>query len=109
MLTLAVIGVISAMVLQIIGAIRESAFDAQYQRNAQEIASVYAAGSSAGVNFLVPGDLAATVQNVIAGETVTTGPFSGKLFKVGAMPPDSVTGAMNFLELSDTMLIYKNE
>jgi prepilin-type N-terminal cleavage/methylation domain-containing protein len=109
LICLALIGAVSAMVIMSVPAVREHAFDVQYQRNAQEIATVYAAGNTAGVSFLIPGDLEATVREVIAGKTASHGPFQGKLFKVGTMPEDSISGALAYLDLQNDMLVYKGQ
>ena len=102
LVVIAVIGVIAAIAIPNIGNVNDAARQAAAKRNAQNIASVFNSGLAAGVNWAAT-DVDTAVTNVLAGKTATDGAFSGKTFKVGAIPTDDVPRLKSYLRWdSDT-------
>ncbi|MEM7600122.1 MAG: prepilin-type N-terminal cleavage/methylation domain-containing protein [Verrucomicrobiota bacterium] len=96
LVVIAVIGIIAAIAVPNIGRINDSAKDATYRRNAQNIASVFASAQAAGHDFSAAGTLAETaiITAIITGATIsdTDSPFNGTYFGVPGL--DS-TGAIS--------------
>lgn len=88
LVVIAVIGIIAAIAIPNIGKINDSAKDARKRRNAQSIASVFAAANAAGLDFATTpttaADEAGVIANVISGSTISeaTSPFNGATFSV---------------------------
>ncbi len=80
LVVIAVIGVIAAIAIPNIGNVNAAAKTARDQRNAQSVASVHASGSAAGVAWS-GANVAAVVDDVIAGRAAADGAFSGKTFR----------------------------
>ncbi len=112
LVVIAVIGIIAAIAVPNIGRINDSAKDATYRRNAQNLASVCASAQAAGLDFVgTSTDEAAIIKKVITGNTVTdAGPFQNTFFGVpGLNPTDAVSetkGAAKYLSVSNGMLQY---
>ena len=106
LMVLLLVTVLSGLALQSLPTIWESSLRAQYQRNAQEIASIFASAKAAGVDFTVPGDKRATVDKVVAGDTATTGVFKDKVFRLSGVSDDAIVGAMDFLDFDGDILTY---
>lgn len=77
------------------------------RRNAQTIASLAATASVAGADFVVAGDIPATVDNLVDGVAPTSGIFKGREFKLPPMPAAELTKAYTHLGWSGAELIYK--
>jgi prepilin-type N-terminal cleavage/methylation domain-containing protein len=106
LVVIAVIGVIAAIAIPNIGNLTSAAKTARDQRNAQSIASVYAAGTAAGVSWVTT-SASAAVDDVIAGKAPADGAFVGKIFRVPNLSGADLTAAKAHLTLStDGMLIY---
>ena len=85
LVVIAVIGIIAAIAVPNIGRINDSAKDATYRRNAQNIASVFASAQAAGVDFSASSTAEADIIDaIIAGATVSDAdsPFNGTYFGV---------------------------
>lgn len=110
LVVIAVIGILAAIAVPNIGKINDAAGDSKDRRNAQQLSSVCNAAQAAGLDFVVDGDLEATVQKVITGNTVSdsTSPFNGSYFGVPNLGGDEITDALDYLELNNGMLIYKS-
>ena len=115
LVVIAVIGIIAAIAVPNIGRINDSAKDATYRRNAQNLASVFASAQAAGVNFASASTVEADIINaVITGATVndTDSPFNGTYFGVpGLDATDAVSetaGAAKYLTYDATsgQLLY---
>ncbi len=115
LVVIAVIGIIAAIAVPNIGRINDSAKDATYRRNAQNIASVFASAQAAGINFASAStDEADIIQAIIAGATVNDNdsPFNGTYFGVpGLDATDAVSetaGAAKYLQwdTSSLQLLY---
>src|SRR6187401_2737428 len=76
LVVIAVIGVIAAIAVPQIGNLTSSAKTARDQRNAQSIASVFAAGSAAGVDWTIT-SASAAADDVVAGKAPLDGAFLG--------------------------------
>ena len=107
LVTMAIMGVVGAIGVAGFGGARQGAEDQKDRRNAQEIASMAAMANAAGAPFVVAGDEAATIANLVSGTTPTTGIFKGRVFRLPNMSAASITGAMRFLSLRDTELQYR--
>ncbi|MES2594273.1 MAG: prepilin-type N-terminal cleavage/methylation domain-containing protein [Verrucomicrobiota bacterium] len=77
------------------------------RRNAQTIASLASTASVAGADFVVAGDIPATVEALAQGTTPTSGAFKGREFKLPPMAEKEVTSALNYLNWSGSDLIYQ--
>jgi prepilin-type N-terminal cleavage/methylation domain-containing protein len=108
LMVIAIIGIVVNMALFAFGGARGGAEDVRDRRNAQEIATVAACAKAAGADFVVPGDEAATVQNLVAGAQAASGVFKGRTFKVPPMEEHAVAGAMKFLALHEAELVYQH-
>lgn len=103
----AILGVISAIAIFSFDRIhRDAAVDARDRRNAQQMVSLFQGGEAAGIKFLVAGDLEATVDKIIGGETATSGVFDGATFSIGELGEAEKQAAIKYLELSGGVLSY---
>ncbi len=102
LVVIAVIGIIAAIAVPNIGKINDSAKEAKNRRNAQSLASVFASAQAAGLNFYVDTDPTATLDAIIAGDTVTeAGPFQGTFFGVPNLSDDDRDAAQAYLNFAD--------
>jgi prepilin-type N-terminal cleavage/methylation domain-containing protein len=105
LVVIAVIGIIAAIAVPNIGRINDSAKDATYRRNAQNIASVFASAQAAGLDLSAGGTVneAGIIGAIITGATIsdTDSPFNGTYFGVpGLDSTDAVSetdGAAKYL------------
>jgi prepilin-type N-terminal cleavage/methylation domain-containing protein len=102
-----IIGVLVSLGVMAFGGQRDAVVRARNQRNAQELANIYAAAQVAGLDFLAAGNLDQTVQNVINGGVVPDGPFAGRTFSVPNLQAADATAAKDYLELRNNALLYK--
>ncbi len=102
---IAVIGIISAIAIPSISSINNSARDASARRNAQNITSIVASAQAAGLDFVVEGDLSATVAAVTTGDTVSGGVFDGTFFGL-PLSEEARNEALPFLDLQGGNLAY---
>lgn len=106
LVVIAVIGIIAAIAVPNIGRINDSAKDATYRRNAQNLASVFASAQAAGHDFSVGGTLneKKIIEGLVTGATINDAdsPFNGTYFGVpGLDVVDAVSetdGAAKYLE-----------
>lgn len=107
LVTIAIIGILVNLSMMFFGgSSNQVAVEQKDKRNAQEIANIAAMASAAGAHYLEPGDEAATIANLRVGCTPTTGAFRGRLFKISALGEKEIQGAMRYLALNDTDLMY---
>ncbi len=115
LVVIAVIGIIAAIAVPNFGRINDSAKDATYRRNAQNIASVFASAQAAGIDFSASSTAEADIIGaIIAGATVSDAdsPFNGTYFGVpGLDATDAVSetaGAAKYLQWdsSSRQLLY---
>ena len=100
------IGIMVAIVVPNMGRGNDYAA-ARNRRNAQEISAVCAAAQIAGVNLVVPGDVAATIRNILNGGTPTSGPFKGHKFGAMGLHEEDALKAIQYLQLQGTTLQYQ--
>ena len=107
MTVVAVMGVFAGVAIPLVAAPSKEHADKNRDRaNAHMIAEVFMAGQVAGVDFLVGGDLAGTVDRVVEGRTATSGIFAGTVFSVSGLGAEEKAGLVEFLEIRDGMLLY---
>jgi prepilin-type N-terminal cleavage/methylation domain-containing protein len=107
LIVLAIIGLIGAMAIpQLSSWYSSDAQDLRYRRNAQEIASVFAAAQAAGHDFEASGNLAQTIRNVVAGGSPAEGPFRNQIFAVPGLGEEDIEGVQRYLSLEKNVLCY---
>lgn len=110
LVVIAVIGIIAAIAVPSIGRINDSAKDATYRRNAQNLASVFSSAQAAGVDFASG---TSPTETTVIGATITGGsvsdalsPFNGTFFGLpGLNATDAVSetaGAAKYLSFDAT-------
>jgi prepilin-type N-terminal cleavage/methylation domain-containing protein len=109
LIVIAIIGVMGAMIFSAFGPSRKAAEDECYRRNAQQIASTAAMASAAGALFIIPNDATATIQNLVQGKSPSSGVFKGRVFKLPPMEDYQIQGALKYLALHNTELVYNHE
>ena len=76
-----VIGILASIAIPMITEMHDSAEDTKNRRNAQTIAMVCSSAQSAGLDFYVTGDKAATIQAIVTGGfVVEEGVFKSQYF-----------------------------
>jgi len=103
-----VIAFVTSMAIPVISSVRASAAESKDRRNAQHIASIFNASVPAGIEFLEPGDLAATIANVVEGQIVEdpSSPFFGLEFSLPGLSLQEQQSAARFLTIVGDRLIY---
>lgn len=109
LMTIAIIGILANVIMLSWGSASKEANDMKDRRNAQEIASLAAIANAAGAPFVVPDNEKATIENLAAGTTPNSGAFKNKEFKLPPLGTQSIEGAMRYLALNDTELVYRNQ
>lgn len=104
----ALLGIMTAIVVPALTS--SSRYEAaRNQRNAQEMTAICSAAQAAGLNLVVPGDLAATVRNILNGGSPLSGPFKDKHFGASGLTEPDALKAITYLKLQDTALLYQAE
>ncbi len=115
LVVIAVIGIIAAIAVPNIGRINDSAKDATYRRNAQNVASLFASAQAAGVDFASASAVEADIIGaIITGATVSDAdsPFNGTYFGVPGLDStgaiSETAGAAKYLQWDATsrQLLY---
>ena len=104
--TVAIIGILANLAMMALGGVTQGAEFQKDKRNAQEIATLAATANAAGASFVVAGDELATILNLRTGVSPTKGVFRGQIFRIPGVSDADITGAMRFLTLNDTDLVY---
>ncbi len=105
LMAVALIGILSAIAIPVLSG--KNTYDvARDRRNAQEMAGVSIAAQAAGLNFVVPGDLNATVRNILAGGSPTTGAFKGQSFRATGVAEADALRAATYLQINGSALQY---
>jgi prepilin-type N-terminal cleavage/methylation domain-containing protein len=103
LIVIAVIGIIAAIAIPSISGINDAAKKAKAQRNAQNLASTYAAAVAAGADNSTATTVASADGLIINGNVMTgTGAFAGKTFSVGTMSATDESDAEEFLTFDNT-------
>ena len=112
LVVIGVIGLVAAIAIPVTGRINDAAKDTKNRRNAQQLASVFAAAQAAGLNFYVVGDETATIKAIVKGGAVTKeGPFKDTFFGIPSLNDEDQVSAASYLEMNDgnSMLVFKTE
>lgn len=107
LLVVALIGILSNIALFALSGTSSKVDAVKNKRNAQTIASLAAAASAAGASFVVAGDVRATVANLQSGTAPASGVFKNRVFKLQPMEDEQIDGALPYLSVSDSELLYK--
>ncbi len=106
LLVVALIGIMCAIVVPTMTS--HSQYEAaRNRRNAQEMSAVCAAAQAAGINLVIPGDLQATIRNILAGGSPTAGVFKGQSFRATGINEDDAMKAVSYLQLQGSSLLYQ--
>ncbi len=113
LVVIAVIGIIAAIAIPNIGSINSAARTSTAQRNAQSVASVYAAALAAGCTTTqlgtTPADAVAALGG--AGKTPADGPFKTQKFAVPNLPASDTTEyseMLKHLETANGVVVYSS-
>jgi len=119
LVVIAVIGILAAVAVPNIGRINSAAEVSKDRRNAQQLASVFAAAQAAGYNFVdVLNDgtidenadsLAELLPLIALGGTVndTTSPFNGQFFGVPNLEGTELNAAAAYLSLNNASMTLR--
>ncbi|MEM7698613.1 MAG: prepilin-type N-terminal cleavage/methylation domain-containing protein [Verrucomicrobiota bacterium] len=106
LLVLVVIGVVSAVAFPSISKVNQGAVDTADQRNAQSLVSLFHTAEAAGVEFLEPGNVVLTLQNMAEGAYASEGISAGAWFGFRGLTEEQLNGAARFIQLTDQKLVY---
>jgi prepilin-type N-terminal cleavage/methylation domain-containing protein len=107
LVVIALVGIMASIGLAMIGGgSRETIEQVRDQRNAQEVASLTTAAMAAGAPVVTPGDMRATIQNLMEGTSPQSGYFSGTTFRLGHLRDEEITGALKYLEWRGDQPVY---
>ncbi len=108
LVVLAVVGILTAIAIVPFTAVtKERADQARDRQNAQNLVSMAQSGNAAGLDFIVDGDLMATIDNIVSGGTSSDGVFSGTSFSLEGLGDEHKLRASVYMELRDGVLLYK--
>ncbi|MDB6076235.1 MAG: hypothetical protein JWO89_3875 [Verrucomicrobiaceae bacterium] len=106
LLVVALIGIMTAIVVPTMTS--HSQYEAaRNRRNAQEMTAVCASAQVAGLNFVIPGDLEATVRNILTGGAPADGAFKGQSFRASGIKEADALKALGYLQLQGGSLFYQ--
>ena len=106
LVVIAVIGIMAAIALAALGPRFEGFSEARDRRNAQSLAAISLAAQSAGLDFVVPADVEATVRAVVVGGSPAEGAMQSSWFGVPGMEDEAILDSLNFLSLENGILVY---
>ena len=109
LVTVSIIGVMAAMAVSVWGANHDVYEGVRAKRNAQELASECYTASVAGVHFVVPTSLEATLEKIMIGAVPTSGAFAGRSFGLVHLSDEDIEEATQYLEIRDGVLAYNPE
>jgi hypothetical protein len=107
-MVIAIIGVIAAIAIPNVDT-SKAAKVARDRRHAQELSSFTVAAQAAGLSLVVPGNLDATLDKVLAGGSPLTGAFRGHAFIAPKISKEDARAAARFLKVEEDALIYSSE
>lgn len=96
LVVISIIGIIASIAIPSVGSITNAAKTASYQRNAQSICGMFAAGQAAGVSW-VGNTRNLLISDVIAGRAPADGAFVGKTFKVPGITGTDLTNTYPYI------------
>lgn len=110
LVVVAIIGILAAASLAVVGGSqRESILQVRDQRNAQEVVNLVTSATAAGADVIEPDDIRSTINNLIEGRQPKRGNFAGRVFRLGGLSEEEITGAMKYLSWQGDELIYLHE
>lgn len=110
LIALMLIGITSAMALSFFAGDNSDTVEAgRDRRNAQSIATLAIGASACGVDVIEPDDLQGTVANLLAGQVSRKGAFKGQMFRLGSLTHDEINGALRYLRIDGSQVIYLAE
>lgn len=107
LLTVCIIGVLCSLAIPLFGAPREAVEEIKAKRNAQELVNECQKAQVAGVDFVVAGDVAATLANVARGEVASSGAFAGVSFGLKGLAVGELQEAERWLQLHGGCLLMR--
>lgn len=108
LIAISLLGILFGLVLPM--ALRGSDFNsARDRRNAQELASICTCAQVAGLNFVIDGDLRATISNIRLGGSPTEGVFKGRRFVVSGIRDEDAVSCQKYLSLENGNLVYQHD
>lgn len=107
LMCVAIIGIMCSMALPMFGAQQDVFAAMKDKRNAQELVSECAVAKAAGINFVVPGNLDATLTNLQAGAKANSGAFKGREFGMKGLSAEEVALSKAYLKLQNGDLVLK--
>ena len=107
LVVIAIIGIMAGIAIPMMGgAQRETMIQVRDQRNAQEVATLITSAQAAGAQVVEPGDMRATIQNLIEGRKPRSGNFAGTTFRLSSLAEDEITGAIKYLDWQEDQPVY---
>lgn len=103
--TITIIGIMAALVIPTMNT-SNAADEARSRRNAQELSSMCTVAQAAGLNFVVTGDLTATINKILQGGSPTSGIFMNRRFSVQGISSEEAKTSMKYLRIEGGSLIY---
>lgn len=108
LIVIAIVGVMSAVAIAFLGgAHRESMARVRNQRNAQEVVSLCMGAVAVGAPVVEPGDMKATIQNLMEGRQASTGIFAGRIFRISEMSEEEIQGTLEYLSWQGDQPVYQ--
>ncbi len=107
LMTIAIIGIMCSLAMPLFGGQQEAFLSIKAKRNAQELVTECTAAQASGVDFVVPGDLDATLANLKAGAVATTGVFKGRQFGIRGMNVEEIGFSKALLEVRSGVLVIR--
>lgn len=107
LMTIAVIGIMCSLAMPLFGGQQDSFLSIKAKRNAQELVTECTVAQAGGVDFVVPGNLDATLANLKAGAVATTGVFKGRQFGIRGMSVEEIGYSKALLEVRAGVLMLK--
>ena len=107
LMSIAIIGIMCSLALPLFGAQQDAFSAVKAKRNAQELVTECTVARAAGVDFVVAGDLEATLANLKSGARATTGAFAGREFGVKGMSTEEVRVSKAYLKLQNNDLMVR--
>lgn len=113
LVAVAILGILAASALPVVGKVGEAGARAKALRNAQTIAAVSSALAAVGEAHVLPeslGGALATAMILREGVVVSQGAFAGQLFTIGKLTDQELERAVNHLkiiyDLTELRMIY---
>jgi prepilin-type N-terminal cleavage/methylation domain-containing protein len=107
LMTIAVLGIMCSLAMPLFGGQHEAFLSIKAKRNAQELVTECAAAQAGGVNFVVAGDLEATLVNLKAGAVAGSGMFKGREYGMKGMSVEEIGYSKGLLAVQAGTLVMK--